>query len=84
MSNNKYKCPCCGYYTFDKKVGGTFDICPVCYWEDDNVQLENTEYPNGANPVSLNQAKLNYNKYGAISKEFVDKVREPNSEEIIN
>lgn len=31
--NGKYKCPCCGYYTLDERGG--YDICPVCFWEDD-------------------------------------------------
>ena len=31
----KYKCPCCGYYTFDHVLDESYDICPVCYWEDD-------------------------------------------------
>ena len=33
MSEKKYKCPCCGYFTLDER--GEYDICPVCFWEDD-------------------------------------------------
>lgn len=40
----KYKCPCCGFYTFDEKPNGNYDICPVCFWEDDPIQLEDNEY----------------------------------------
>lgn len=29
----KYQCLCCGYKTLDSR--GEFDICPVCFWEDD-------------------------------------------------
>ena len=29
----KYKCLCCGYYTLE--VRAEFEICPVCFWEDD-------------------------------------------------
>lgn len=29
----KYKCPCCGFYTLDER--GAYDICPVCFWEDE-------------------------------------------------
>src|SRR5579885_3179586 len=29
----KYSCPCCGYKTLDERGG--YDICPVCFWEDD-------------------------------------------------
>ena len=30
-----YKCPCCGYYTFEHPPMGELDICPVCCWFDD-------------------------------------------------
>ena len=33
----KYKCPCCGLYTFDEKTNGNYDTCPVCFWEDDPI-----------------------------------------------
>lgn len=33
----KYKCPCCGYFTFEKKERA-YDICLVCFWEDDPEQ----------------------------------------------
>ncbi len=29
----KYACLCCGYLTLDER--GEYDICPVCFWEDD-------------------------------------------------
>ncbi|WP_035769398.1 CPCC family cysteine-rich protein [Clostridium beijerinckii] len=29
----KYKCLCCGYMTLETRT--EFDICPVCFWEDD-------------------------------------------------
>ncbi len=29
----KYKCLCCGYLTLSTRA--EFDICPVCFWEDD-------------------------------------------------
>ena len=29
----KYKCLCCGYITLETR--GVYDICPVCFWEDD-------------------------------------------------
>ena len=37
-SVEKLPCPCCGYLVFDEPVG-SFDICPICDWEDDDVQL---------------------------------------------
>lgn len=29
----KYKCLCCGYRTLDSR--SEYDICQVCFWEDD-------------------------------------------------
>ncbi|MBQ6093927.1 MAG: hypothetical protein IJL09_00855, partial [Lachnospiraceae bacterium] len=29
----KFRCPCCGFYTLEEV--GTYEVCPVCYWEDD-------------------------------------------------
>ena len=27
-------CPCCGSRTLEKLAPGTYQICPVCFWED--------------------------------------------------
>jgi hypothetical protein len=80
--SDKYKCPCCGNLTLDEAPPGTFEICPVCYWEDDNVQYDDPDFEGGANDVSLNQARDNFNNFGSSSKEFIDKVRKPFQEEI--
>ncbi|MEH7657210.1 CPCC family cysteine-rich protein, partial [Bacillus velezensis] len=34
----KYTCPCCGYRTIEEEPPGTYEICNICYWEDDEVQ----------------------------------------------
>ncbi len=77
-----YPCPCCGYLTFDEKPCGTFEICPVCYWEDDNVQKDDPSYSGGANGISLNEAKESFAKYGAIKEGLIKEVRKPLSEEL--
>jgi hypothetical protein len=75
-TKKKYLCPCCENYTLDDGPGH-FDICPVCYWEDDNVQRDDSIYEGGANDISLNEARKNYKKTGAISKKYFNKVRLP-------
>lgn len=77
-----FPCPCCGYLTIGEEPPGTFEICPVCFWEDDNVQFEDPSYAGGANSVSLNQARENFKLFGAVSKEFVNQVRKPLPQEI--
>lgn len=77
-----YQCPCCGYLTLAEKPPGTFEICPVCNWEDDNVQAADPTYEGGANGVSLEQARNNFAQFGAISRDAIGRVREPLPEEI--
>ncbi len=46
-------CPCCGYLVFDRPPG-SYDLCPVCDWEDDGLQLEfATTLSGGANEGTL-------------------------------
>ena len=35
-----YKCECCGFYSLPEESAGNDYICPICYWQDDFVQLE--------------------------------------------
>ncbi|WP_312648945.1 CPCC family cysteine-rich protein [Aminipila sp.] len=78
----KYKCPCCGYYTFDEKPNGSYDICEVCFWEDDPIQLNAPTYKDGANHVSLLQAKFNFIEFGACESTMLCHVRKPTKEEL--
>lgn len=87
MDTNKYgkfPCPCCGYYTLKYKPDNTFQICPVCYWEDDGIQLHDIDYNGGANTVSLREAKINFEKYGVIERQFIKFVRPPLQDEKID
>ena len=76
----KYRCPCCGYFTLEDEPGH-FDICPVCRWEDDGVQSDDPNYGGGANTMSLNEARENFKKFGAKSREALKRVRPPIEEE---
>ena len=53
----KYKCPCCENLTLSEEPPGTFEICSLCGWEDDEVQFIDPDYEGGANKLSLNQAR---------------------------
>lgn len=77
----KYKCPCCGYYTFEKKERA-YDICPVCFWEDDPFQYENPMMERGANHESLATARINYKHYSACDPEMRKYVRGPKKDEL--
>ncbi|MBC1223494.1 hydrolase [Nostoc sp. UCD121] len=73
----KYECPCCGNRTLKEEGVGTFEICPVCFWENDNVQFEDPDFTGGANEVSLNQARQNYQEFRASARQHLSHVRPP-------
>lgn len=80
-SVDKYACPCCGYKTLSEKPPGTYDICPVCFWEDDQIQHEDPDYEGGANIVSLRQAQRSFLEFGVSELRFKGNVRAPQSGE---
>lgn len=68
MSENKdlrYPCPCCGSEVLEGPSPGSYEICPVCGWEDDDVQFREPDLEGGANEMSLNQARANYAAFGS-------------------
>ncbi len=80
----KRPCPCCGNLTLEAEVldDGDFDICLVCFWEDDPAQRDNPVDPVGANDVSLREARENYQVYGASKQSLAPHVRSPRPEEL--
>lgn len=50
-------CPACGFLTVPLDYYGTYNLCPVCDWEDDGVQLANPACGGGANRESLVDAQ---------------------------
>jgi hypothetical protein len=77
----KYTCPCCGYKTFYEEPNGEYNICTVCYWEDDPFQKADPTDEGGANQVSLRQAQRNFIEFGACEVEMKHYTRQPNSDE---
>jgi hypothetical protein len=76
-----YRCPCCDCKTLDERGG--FDVCPVCFWEDDGQDDADADTvrggPNGG--LSLTIARRNYREFGACDRKFLQKVRKPTTEE---
>lgn len=73
----KYTCPCCGYKILAES--GNYDLCPICYWEDDPAQFRDPDLEGGPNSPSLRQAQLNFILYGASDQECLSYVRPPNA-----
>jgi hypothetical protein len=66
-------CVCCGYLTAGTL--GSSDICGICFWEDDLVQLRFPEMAGGANNPSLIEAQRNYAEVFACEQRLVRYVR---------
>jgi len=76
----KYKCPCCGFLTLESE--NEYDICRVCFWEDDPYQREDETLAEGANKISLAEARSNYLAFGACEQAMRQYVRRPHTCEI--
>jgi len=76
----KYPCPCCGHIVFDEPAG-SYEVCPICYWEDDLSQLRFPETDGGANIPSLIEGQKNFQKYGASALGLKQYVRPPTQNE---
>jgi hypothetical protein len=74
MDGPQYTCPCCGYLVFDE-APGSYQICPICFWEDDPVQVIDPWFPGGANKPSLAEAQETYARIGAMDPRFTNDVR---------
>jgi len=55
QDDSLFHCPCCDQPMITEL--GCHEICKLCGWEDDPVQLANPDYPGGANQNSLLQAR---------------------------
>jgi hypothetical protein len=75
-----FPCPCCGHLVFDEPPG-SYNICPICFWEDDNIQLRWPDWTGGANAPSLIESQRNYLQTGAMEHRFTGIVRGASDDE---
>jgi len=59
-----FTCKCCGYKTLTDE--GEYDICKVCFWEDDGLTDEGKH--SSPNHMTLGEAKRNFVLYGASTE----------------
>jgi hypothetical protein len=73
-------CPCCGNRTLGKRA--SYEICPVCFWEDDG-QSDAAEVVRGGpnQDLSLSAARENFRRIGAADPRDLGRVRPPTEEE---
>lgn len=82
MADLPLRCPCCGCRTLAER--GAYEICPVCFWEDDGQDDENADAvlggPNGE--LSLTDGRENYRRIGASREQDLPHVRKPLEDEL--
>ena len=78
----KHRCPCCKFKTLRGRAD--YDICPVCFWEDDGQgEVEADEVWGGPNRnLSLRQAQKNFAEIGAVEEGVRRFVRKPLPDEL--
>ncbi|TXK35133.1 hypothetical protein FR742_38395 [Nonomuraea sp. C10] len=76
-----YPCPCCGFLTLN--VRGGYEICPVCFWEDDGQDDHDADEVHGGPnyELSLTQGRRNFAESGASRRQDLPYVRPPRPEE---
>ncbi|OYD06598.1 CPCC family cysteine-rich protein [Paludifilum halophilum] len=66
-----FPCPCCKYQTFLER--GQYEVCPVCFWEDDGSN-EPTRY-SSVNQMTLGDGQVHFKEYGAVSKKSLQFIK---------
>jgi hypothetical protein len=59
----------------------TIEICPVCFWEDDGVQLRWPDWAGGANQPCLMEAQQNFQRFAACDERSRQHVRPATDDE---
>lgn len=52
----KNTCPVCGYLTLDERV--SFEICAICFWEDDGIDDFEKDFESGPNHMTLTKPEI--------------------------
>jgi Cysteine-rich CPCC len=69
MAKPLAQCDCCDYFTISE--GDDYEICPVCFWEQDAFGVLEPDEPSGANnDLSLSEGRKNFRLYGACAAKF--------------
>jgi Cysteine-rich CPCC len=81
IDGGPYPCPCCGFVTLPERGG--YELCPVCWWEDDGQDDHDADQvrggPNGS--LSLTEARRSFSRIGAVDERALGHVRPPTDAE---
>jgi hypothetical protein len=61
----KEQCPCCDYISHYERGG--YDICKICFWEDDGQDIDKVDEISWVNHMTLRQGRANFREFGASS-----------------
>jgi Cysteine-rich CPCC len=77
-----FRCPCCKFKTLRSR--GEDEICEVCFWQDDGQDEEEADQVRGGPnySLSLRQAQINFQRFGAVEERHRIHVRKPLPDEI--
>ena len=68
-------CACCGFYTGGESQYGCHNICKICGWQDDHVQLANPACRGGANGDSFTQVQNRFLDSESSRQSVIDGVQ---------
>ena len=66
------QCPCCDYFTLGER--GSYEICRVCFWEDDGLDIDDLDRPSGPNHMTLREGRENFIRLGACEQRMLPHV----------
>ena len=79
----RYACLCCRYLTLPERDG--YDVCPICFWEDDGQDDYDADEVRGgsnhnlslteARRLSLTEARRNFAEFGACERRHTVHIR---------
>ncbi len=73
MNDALMQCDCCDYFTIP--TGSEYDICRICFWEQDCFGISKPDQRSGANHgLTLRQGRWNFQKYQACAERFTEDV----------
>lgn len=74
------RCSCCNFKTLFGR--GNYQICPVCFWEDEgHDDTDGDGMGGGPNGISL-RPRANFRLFGVVEDRFKSRVRAPKPDEI--
>jgi len=73
MTPDLVQCDCCDHFSIPAERD--WEICPVCFWEQDSFGVSDPDEPSGANHgLTLREGRRNFAELGACSREFQSRI----------